>query len=120
VPTLELTEVARLPADRVRGCCNVVAAPLPPGLAARLAALHRAIGDPTRVQMLHILKASSEPVCVCDFTAAFDLGQPTVSHHLRKLREAGLVSSSRRGIWSFHELAHDLDPAARAAVDAIP
>ena len=55
----------------------------------------RALADPTRVQMLHMLKAAAEPICVCDFTAAFDLGQPTVSHHSAKLREAGLVESRR-------------------------
>jgi ArsR family transcriptional regulator len=107
-------------APRVKGCCNPVAPALPDALAEELADLHRAIGDPTRVQMLHILKAATSPVCVCDFTAAFDIGQPTVSHHLAKLRDAGLVVSHRRGIWTFYELARRLSPAARAALSAIP
>ena len=105
---------------RVKGCCNPVAPPLPELDAERLAELHRALADATRVQMLHILKTASGPVCVCDFTAAFDLGQPTVSHHLARLRDAGLVTSRRYGIWAFYELAAQLPPAARAAVDAIP
>ena len=105
---------------RVKGCCSPVAAPIPGAQANRIADLHRAIGDPTRVQMLHILKWSEQPVCVCDFTAAFALGQPTVSHHLAKLRDAGLVVSWKRGIWAFYELAPDLPSAARAAIDAIP
>jgi ArsR family transcriptional regulator len=106
--------------DRVKGCCQPVATPIPGGVADDLATLYKALGDPTRVQMLHMLKAADEPICVCDFTAAFDLGQPTVSHHLAKLRDAGLVTSSKRGIWAFYELASGLSAAARAALDAIP
>ena|SRR5579864_7358474 len=114
-----LREVS-LVATRIKGCCNAVAAPLPGQLVQQLALLHRSIGDATRVQMLHILKAASAPVCVCDFTAALDVGQPTVSHHLAKLREAGLVTTQRHGIWAFYELARDLTPAAAAALAAIP
>jgi ArsR family transcriptional regulator len=106
--------------DRVKGCCQPVATPIPGGVADDLATLYKTLGDPTRVQMLHMLKAADEPICVCDFTAAFDLGQPTVSHHLAKLRDAGLVTSSKRGIWAFYELASGLSAAARAALDAIP
>jgi ArsR family transcriptional regulator len=106
--------------DRVKGCCQPVATPIPGGVADDLATLYKTLGDPTRVQMLHMLKAADEPICVCDFTAAFDLGQPTVSHHLAKLRDAGLVTSSKRGIWAFYELASGLSAAARSALDAIP
>src|SRR4051812_46168116 len=63
---------------RVRGCCRPVAAPLPDREAEDLAGAFRALADPTRVQILHILGAADEPVCVCDLTAAFDLGQPTI------------------------------------------
>jgi ArsR family transcriptional regulator len=105
---------------RVKGCCNPVAPPLAGSVAEELAELHRAIGDPTRVQILHILKAAQDPVCVCDFTAAIDLGQPTISHHLAKLRDAGLIVSQKRGIWAFYALAPQLTPAARAAINAIP
>lgn len=102
--------------DRVKGCCHPVARPLPDAYADELAATYKAFGDPTRVQIVHILAAAAEPVCVCDFTAAFDLGQPTVSHHLAKLREAGVVTSFKRGIWAFYQLNPDMPPAARAAV----
>lgn len=108
------------PADRVRGCCQPLAEPLPRPRADQVAALFKALADPTRLQMLHTLRAASEPVCVCDFTAAFDLGQPTVSHHLARLRDAGLVTSSRRGVWTFHALAPDLSATARAALELIP
>ncbi len=70
--------------------------------------------------MLHLLEAATEPICVCDFTAAFDLGQPTVSHHLSKLKEAGLVVSFKRGVWSFYTLRRDLPELARAVLALIP
>ncbi|MFI5287789.1 MAG: ArsR/SmtB family transcription factor [Candidatus Dormibacteria bacterium] len=104
---------------RVKGCCQPVAPPLPDIRAAALAALYKALGDPTRIQILHILAGASEPVCVCDFTAAFELGQPTISHHLAILREAGIVTSFRRGIWAFYRLNPAMSPAARAAVSLV-
>jgi ArsR family transcriptional regulator len=102
--------------DRVKGCSQQVAPPLPDAVAEALAGVHKAFGDPTRVQMLHILANAAEPVCVCDFTAAFDLGQPTISHHLAKLKEAGIVTSFRRGIWAFYQLDPAMPPAARSAI----
>lgn len=105
--------------ERVKGCCQPVAAPLPAARAKQLAMIHRALGDPTRVQMVHILAAASEAVCVCDLTAAFDLAQPTISHHLATLREAGIVSSVRRGIWTFHQLNRSMPDAARRVVALI-
>jgi ArsR family transcriptional regulator len=107
---------SELAPSRVKGCCQPVAAPLPDSLAEELAVIHRALGDPTRIQMLHILSTASEPVCVCDFTAAFDLGQPTISHHLATLREAGIVTSFKRGIWAFYRLNPSMSASARAAV----
>jgi len=101
---------------RIKGCCNPVAPPLPDARADELAAIHKALGDPTRIQILHILAATTEPVCVCDFTAAFDLGQPTVSHHLATLREAGLVTSFKRGIWGFYRLNPAMSDTARAVI----
>jgi ArsR family transcriptional regulator len=96
-----------------------VAAPLPDARAEELAAIYKALGDPTRVQILHILAATTEPVCVCDFTAAFELGQPTISHHLATLREAGIVTSFKRGIWAFYQLDPAMSDAARAAVKQV-
>jgi ArsR family transcriptional regulator, arsenate/arsenite/antimonite-responsive transcriptional repressor len=106
--------------ERVKGCCVAVAPLLADEQADELAALFRALADPTRVQMLHLLKAATEPICVCDFTAAFDLGQPTVSHHLAKLKEAGLVTRFKRGVWSFYSLRRDLAEATRATLALIP
>ncbi|MBV8424148.1 MAG: helix-turn-helix transcriptional regulator, partial [Candidatus Eremiobacteraeota bacterium] len=64
--------------------------------------------------ILATLAAASDHVCVCDFTAGLPLNQPTVSHHLRLLREAGLVTTERRGTWVFYRLADD----AHARIDA--
>jgi DNA-binding transcriptional ArsR family regulator len=89
-------------------------------MADELADIYKALADPTRVQMLHMLKAAPEPVCVCDFTAAFDLGQPTVSHHLGKLKAAGIIRSFKRGVWAFYSLRDDLPDAARQAIRSIP
>jgi len=107
-------------ATRTRGCCVAVAPPLPAVRADQLADLFKALADPTRVQMLHMLKAASEPICVCDFTAAFDLGQPTISHHIARLKDAGLVSSFKRGVWSFYTLRADLSQSAQAALALVP
>lgn len=71
------------------------------------AALLKAIADPYRLTILATLAASEHEVCVCDFTNAFPLNQPTVSHHLRVLREAGLVDCERRGTWVYYQLAKD-------------
>jgi ArsR family transcriptional regulator len=106
--------------DRTKGCSRPVAPPLAADQANELADLWRALGDPTRVQMIHILAAATEPVCVCDFTAAFDLGQPTISHRLAKLREAGFVTCFKRGLWSFYQLNPEMSAQARLAVRLIP
>lgn len=106
--------------ERVRGCCVALAPPLPDRTANELAAVYKALADPTRVQMLHMLSATEEPICVCDFTAAFDLGQPTVSHHLAKLKQAGFVDSFKRGVWAFYRLRADMPAPARAALTTIP
>jgi ArsR family transcriptional regulator, arsenate/arsenite/antimonite-responsive transcriptional repressor len=116
---LQAIPLAEAVAGRIKGCCNAVAAPLDAGRATELAAVHRALADPMRVQMVHILNNATEPVCVCDFTAAFDLSQPTISHHLGKLRDAGIVVSTKRGIWSFHALNPAMSAMAAGAVRAI-
>lgn len=71
------------------------------------AALLKAVADPYRLTMLATLAAAADEVCVCEFTDALPLNQPTVSHHLRILREAGLVTRERRGTWVYYRLADD-------------
>lgn len=79
-----------------------------------------ALADPTRLAIVRELAASTE-TCACDFTATCDVGQPTVSHHLRVLREAGVVTSERRGQWIFYRLAPDVAERLGAiARDLVP
>ncbi|WP_405428997.1 ArsR/SmtB family transcription factor [Micromonospora sp. NBC_00617] len=76
---------------------------LPAETAAVLAPAFKALGDPVRLQLLSMIaSADSGEACVCDLTPAFDLSGPTISHHLKTLREAGLVDAERRGTWVYY------------------
>ena len=70
--------------------------------AARLAEIAKALGDPIRLQLVDVLRKHAGEVCVCELTPLFDVGQPTVSHHLNVLRKAGIVDSERRGLWAYY------------------
>ena len=84
--------------------------------ASETAALLKVIADPARLRILSMLaSADGNEVCVCDLTQPLDLSQPTVSHHMKVLREAGLTRSERRGKWVFHRLVPErLDQVAEA------
>lgn len=112
-------KAASLPTRR-RGCCQPLSDLLPSQTVEPLAAALKALADETRLQIVSTLKRAKEPICVCDLTATFDLSQPTISHHMAKLREAGLVSSSRRGIWSHYRLREDLPPELASLIGALP
>jgi ArsR family transcriptional regulator len=84
-------------------CCGPDVEPLGAAESGELAARFKALADPTRVAIVSRLAASDE-CCVCDLTAAFELTQPTISHHLKVLRDAGLVEASRRGTWAYYRL----------------
>jgi ArsR family transcriptional regulator, arsenate/arsenite/antimonite-responsive transcriptional repressor len=84
-------------------CCGPDLPALDLEAAEDLAVVFKALADPTRVGIVSRL-ASGESCCVCDLTNAFDLSQPTVSHHLRILRDAGLVDSNRRGTYAYYRL----------------
>lgn len=86
-------------------CCGPGTPPLPAVAAEALAARFKALSDPTRVAILNRL-AQGE-ACVCDLNATFELSQPTISHHLKVLRDAGLVDVSRRGTWAFYRVVPD-------------
>ena len=96
-------------------CCGPDIAPLDVEERDALAARFKALSDPTRVAIVNRLAAADE-VCVCDFVAALDLAQPTISHHLKVLREAGLVESSRRGTWAYYRLVPEAVAALREAL----
>jgi len=86
-----------------RLCCGPDVPALRAAEAERLAARFKALSDPTRVALVNRLAQAAE-TCVCDLTAAFALSQPTISHHLKVLREAGLVESKRRGTWAYYSV----------------
>lgn len=83
-----------------------------------IVATFKALGDPTRLKMLALLRIRD--LCVCEFVGLFGLSQPSVSQHLRRLKEAGLVTSRRQGMWVIYHLADELPPYAAAAIDALP
>jgi ArsR family transcriptional regulator, arsenate/arsenite/antimonite-responsive transcriptional repressor len=100
---LELLPVAL--ADTAECSVPLVGEPIGESAAAGLAQVFKALGDPVRLRLLSLIGAHrGGEVCVCDLTAAFDLTQPTISHHLRVLREAGILTSERRGTWVYYRL----------------
>jgi ArsR family transcriptional regulator, arsenate/arsenite/antimonite-responsive transcriptional repressor len=100
----------------VIACCKPLAGPtLSDDEADSTAQLFKALGDPARVKILNLLATSDEPVCVCELTPALGLSQPTVSHHLKKLTEAGLLARRQRGVWAFYSI----DPEAAARLAAL-
>lgn len=96
-------------------CCGPSTPPLPEPERNDLAARFKALADPTRVAIVNRLAGAKE-VCVCDLTETFELSQPTISHHLRILREAGLVEASRRGTWAYYRLVPETVDALRTAL----
>jgi len=104
--TLELAPKQKRPAGEP--CCEPIAHPdIGRAEAERIAAVAKALGDPIRVQLVDVLRKHAGEVCVCELVPLFDLSQPTVSHHLKVLREAGIVASERRGLWAFYYVNPD-------------
>lgn len=81
--------------------------------------LMKAMADPTRLTMLASLWKADAPICICDFTAGLGLSQPTISHHMARLKEAGLVDSEKRGIWIYYRLRDKLAPATRRVLGQV-
>ena len=89
-------------------CCEPVVYPDTERVSAeRMALVAKALGDPIRIQLVDVLRKHAGKVCVCELTPLFDVGQPTVSHHLKVLRDAGLVDSERRGLWAYYYVIPD-------------
>lgn len=88
-------------------CAPLVAEDLSSDEVVAAAALFKALADPTRVRIFNLLVNSPEAVCVCELNEAFDLSQPTLSHHLKKLSTAGLVSREQRGTWAYFSVVPD-------------
>ena len=98
---LELTPKVKRPAGE--RCCDPVVYPdVERDKAIRMAEVAKALGDPVRVQLVDVLSKHAGKVCVCELVPLFDLSQPTVSHHLKVLRQAGIVGSERQGLWAYY------------------
>jgi ArsR family transcriptional regulator, arsenate/arsenite/antimonite-responsive transcriptional repressor len=98
---LELAPKQKRPAGEP--CCEPLVYPdVDPGRAIRMAEVAKALGDPVRLQLVDVLRKHAGKVCVCELVPLFDISQPTLSHHLKKLRQAGIVDSERRGLWAFY------------------
>ena len=89
-------------------CCEPVVYPdVERAQADRMGQIAKALGDPIRIQLVDVLRRHAGKVCVCELTPLFDVSQPTVSHHLKVLRDAGLVGVERRGLWAYYYVNPD-------------
>jgi ArsR family transcriptional regulator, arsenate/arsenite/antimonite-responsive transcriptional repressor len=103
---LELAPKQKRPAGE--RCCEPVVYPdVEREQAQRIATIAKALGDPVRLQLVDVLRKHAGKVCVCELVPLFDLSQPTVSHHLKVLRDAGVVGSERRGLWAYYFVIPD-------------
>ena len=103
---LELAPKQKRPAGE--RCCEPVVYPdVERDEAIRMAQVAKALGDPVRLQLVDVLRKHAGKVCVCELVPLFDLSQPTVSHHLKVLRDAGIVGSERRGLWAYYFVIPD-------------
>jgi ArsR family transcriptional regulator len=114
--TLEILPAGDL-GSSVEACSiPLVGEPVGEATAVALAQVFKALGDPVRIRLVSLIGAhQGGEVCVCDLTTAFDLTQPTISHHLKVLRSAGIIDSERRGTWVYYRLV----PAALNRVAAV-
>jgi len=119
LPTLPtLPVVSTMAGETAVACCAPLAAPvLSDQEATATATLFKALADPHRVRIVNLLATSPEPVCVCDLVPSLGLAQPTVSHHLKKLVAAGLITREQRGSWAYYALDRDAVSRLAAIVD---
>lgn len=98
-------------------CCSTVTEPEPltPPSKDQMLAMFKALADGTRLEVFRLIAAQSEPLCACDIVDRFDVSQPTIAHHLKVLRQAGLITVSRQGIWAYYAI----DPRGAEALQSI-
>jgi ArsR family transcriptional regulator len=102
----------------VIACCRPLAGPmLSDEEADATAELFKALGDPARVRIVNLLATADEPVCVCELVEPLGLTQPTVSHHLKKLTDAGLLTRERRGTWAYYSIDPEAVDRLKAVAD---
>jgi ArsR family transcriptional regulator len=119
LPTVTAPEATA--AGTPAACCAPLAAPtLSDQEAAATADLFKALADPHRVRIVNLLATSPDPVCVCDLIPSLGLSQPTVSHHLKKLVTAGLLTRQQRGSWAYYALNRDALARLAAIVEFQP
>jgi ArsR family transcriptional regulator, arsenate/arsenite/antimonite-responsive transcriptional repressor len=101
------------------GCSPLVREPLSEPQAVDLARMFKAVSDPVRLRLLSLIAScDGGEVCVCELTAAFDVAGPTISHHLKVLRESGLISGERRGTWVYYRI--ETEVLARLSAVLVP
>jgi ArsR family transcriptional regulator len=102
-------------------CCSPLAQePLTTEQAERMAPLLKALADPVRLRLMSLVASHAEgEACVCDLNDAFDLSQPTISHHLKVLHDAGLLDRSKRGVWVYYSVRRDALADLGAAIGGV-
>jgi DNA-binding transcriptional ArsR family regulator len=104
---------------RTRGVCCDLEVEIDKTKVGETVELLKALADPTRLTMIATLRQQAGPICVCDLVKAFDLTQPTISHHMGVLKRAGLVESVKQGIWIYYRLREDLPPGVKKALQVL-
>jgi len=103
------SQLTLTPVETVACCSPLVREPLSADRAERVAPLLKALADPVRLRLVSIVAASDGgEACVCDLNDAFDLSQPTISHHLKVLHEAGLLDRTKRGVWVYYAVRREV------------
>ena len=119
-PDLQTTAATEscTPAVGDSSCCSLSGDPLTVGDAQRIAGRLKALSDPTRLRLLsHVAAQGCGAVCVCDLTAVVDISQPTVSHHMKKLVDAGLLTREQRGKWAHYSVVPEAFAELRTFLD---
>ncbi len=115
---MQLVAVKELPVIRERGVCCALPR-VSQTWAETRADLMRALADPTRLTIVASLWKAEAPICICDFTAGLNLSQPTISHHMARLKDAGLVESAKRGIWIYYRLRDRMPAETRKLLSGL-
>lgn len=111
-------DMKKLPILEPVACCAPLAAPkLTDGEAGATAELFKALGDPARVRIVNVIAQARGPVCACELNDVLELSQPTVSHHLKKLTDVGLLEREQRGKWAYFSLKRDAVSTLAAVAD---
>jgi ArsR family transcriptional regulator, arsenate/arsenite/antimonite-responsive transcriptional repressor len=106
--SVELELAPKVKRTKGERCCEPVVYPdVGREQALRMAEVAKALGDPVRLQLVDVLRKHAGKVCVCELVPLFDISQPTLSHHLKKLRAAGIVDCERRGLWAYYYVTPD-------------